>query len=56
MLAVVWSGAGTASDILLLSAAIVAAIAIALHFVGRPGDPMLQAAAILLLALGLLAL
>lgn len=56
MTAAIWSGAGMAADVLLLAAAVTAAIAIALHLTGRPADPVLQAAAILLLALGLLAL
>lgn len=56
MTAVIWAGAGNASDALFLAAVIVAAIGIALRMVGRDADPTLASAAVLLLALGLLAL
>jgi hypothetical protein len=57
MIAAVWSGAGTASDILLLAAAIVAFVDWLIAVTGRSElNKAFLTASVVLLALGLLAL
>lgn len=56
MLAVIWSGAGNASDVLMLVAAVLAALdAVLIALKGAPEAALLPAA-VALIALGLLAL
>jgi hypothetical protein len=56
MLGIVWSGAGNASDVLLLVAAIVAGLDAILRIAGREPTLALLPAAVCLLALGMMAL
>jgi hypothetical protein len=55
MLALIWSGAGNASDVLLLVAAIVAGLEAIIHLTGPTPTLALLPAAVALIAVGLLA-